>query len=107
MRSSSRMTRNGVPAAEASCSRARPEMPHSAIRGVIVDDQNRQAAQFLETKRSRERGTNRGFLKLGREEERRPLAFGAFHPHLAAHHLHDPPGNGEAQAGAAVLARSG
>ncbi|EZP46142.1 hypothetical protein BW39_05793 [Delftia sp. RIT313] len=69
--------------------------------GVVIDDENARAAQVVVAVQQ----CIRGKPDLGLEAEVAALAGLAAHTDLAAHELHQPVADGQAQAGAAVAAR--
>ena len=82
-------------------------------RGIVIDHQHSRRAAGCSPGRSRCRPQLARFIlaadDVGRkaQRERRALAQLALHRDVAAHHLAEAPGDGQAQAGAAELARGG
>jgi len=70
---------------------------NAAVRGVVIDDKNRQVNEMRGFGRS---GTGSRALQPGKtqgEIEGAAFAGFAFHHQVSAHHLYQPGGDGEAQ----------
>ena len=89
-----------------------PQLPQhlfedAAVGGVVIDHEHRQVVQPFRLRRRRPGHRAVRQAEAGREVEGAALADRALDPDPAAHHLHQLRGDGQAQAGAAVLARGG
>ena len=72
---------------------------------VVVDNENLKILHLLETFACLPAEGLFSYFKLHCEVKCAAFAAFAFHPNASPQHVHDTMGNGEAQAGAAVLAR--